>query len=473
MLRFRGLVGLSHNAEQTRRESGLVRVPDGLTVCVAVGSGMEVEDSIANVMPEQVTSGTISLLYVLFQYPMLSQTFVRNEVHGLRALGAAVDVISLEHGDSVHIDRGWAGDFRLLGRPRLRRAILDHIWFALRHPRSYRRYLFAVARLRDYWRLALRRLPTEARRLRSAGRPHACHTHFAWDTASPAAYLSRLLDVPASVTVHANDIYVANVAAVRARLDHFDRVVTVCNFNVGLLNGIGVSTIGAGDVDVVPCGVEVPAQSAGDPAAVGADLVSVGRLVEKKGFDSLIRAMALVRERIPDVRATIVGEGPERDRLTSLIAELGLERNITLAGARSHDVTLELIDGAKVFCLACQRARNGDCDALPVVIREAMARAVPVISTCVAGIPETIDEEVGWLVDPYAPAQLADAVLAALGDDAERVRRGRAGRARVIRRWTVEDQAVGILKVFQRLTGEPGPEGLPSDPTPPVQYARD
>ncbi|HTU84572.1 MAG TPA: glycosyltransferase [Solirubrobacteraceae bacterium] len=433
-------------------------MPDGLAECVAVRSGIGVEDSIAVVMPEQVTSGTISLLYVLFQYPTLSQTFVRNEVHGLRELGATVDVVSIEEGDSAHIDRGWAGDFRFLGRPGLRRATLDHIWFAVRHPRSYRRYLFAVARLREYWRLALQRLPTEARRLRSAGRPHACHTHFAWDTASPAVYLSRLLDVPASVTVHANDIYVANAPVLRTRLEHFDRVVTVCNFNVGLLNGMGVSTIGAGDVDVVPCGVEVPARSTGDGAAMGTDIVSVGRLVEKKGFDSLIRALALVRERLPDLRATIVGEGPERDRLDSLIAELGLQCNVILAGANSHHATLELIERAKVFCLASQPARNGDCDALPVVIREAMARSVPVISTRVAGIPETVDEEVGWLVDPRSPGQLADAIAAALGDDAERVRRGRAGRARVMRRWTVQDQAAGILRVFERPTGEPRSE---------------
>ena len=453
MLRFGGLVGLSHSVEQTGREKApRCWVPDRLAARVAVGSGMEVEDSIAKAMSKQVTSGTIPLLYVLFQYPMLSQTFVRNEVHGLRELGATVDVVSIERGDSVHIDADWAGDFRLLGRPRLRRAILDHIWFAVRHPRSYRRYLFAVARLRDYWRLALQRLPTEARRLRSACRPHVCHTHFAWDTASPAAYLSRLLDVPASVTVHANDIYVANQRALCTRLDHFDRVVTVCNFNVGLLSGMGVSSIGDGDVEVVPCGVDVPDGSTPDPASPRPEIVSVGRLVDKKGFDSLIRAIALVREQLPHVGAMIVGEGPERPVLNELIAELGLEDNVTLVGAKSHGATLELIERAKVFCLASQRARDGDCDALPVVIREAMVRGVPVISTRVAGIPETIDEEVGWLVDPRSPAQLAHAITSALCDDEERVRRGLAARARVLRQWTVEDQATGILRVFHQLS---------------------
>lgn len=395
------------------------------------------------------------MLYVLFQYPVLSQTFVRNEVQGLRELGATVDVLSVERGDTAHVDGDWAGQFRLLGRPRLSRAILDHIWLGIRRPRSYGRYLIAVARLRDHWRLALTRLPTEARRLLSGRAPEACHTHFAWDTAVPAVYLSRLLNIPVSVTAHANDLYVADERALRARLERFDRVVTVCNFNIGLLNGMGVSSVGDGGVAMVPCGVAVPAADGQDHANRGPDVVSVGRLIEKKGFDCLIRAVALVRDRLPNVQTMIVGEGPERPALTRLIAQLGLEDNVTLAGAKSHQETLELIETAKVFCLACRRDSNGDCDALPVVIREAMARAVAVVSTRVAGIPETIDEEVGWLVDPNAPAQLADAVMAALRDEDERGGRGRAGRARVLQRWTIQDQAAGILRVFERLTDAP------------------
>ena len=405
-------------------------------------------------MSDQVTGGTISLLYVLFQYPMLSQTFVRNEVHGLRELGATVDVLSVEPGHGVHIDADWAGQFRLLGRPRLSRAIRDHSWFAIRRPRSYGRYLLAVARLRDQWRLALKRLPTEARRLCSGRTPQACHTHFAWDTATPAVYLSRLLNIPASVTVHANDIYVADQRSLRARLEHFDRVVTVCNFNIGLLNGMGVSSIGDGGVEMVPCGWRSRLGTPGVQRRPRVPRSSRSDAWSKKGFDCLIRALAPVRERFPNIQAVIVGDGPERAALTRLIADLELENNVTLAGARSHQATLELIETAKLFCLACRRDRRGDCDALPVVIREAMARAVPVVCTRVAGIPETIDEEVGWLVDPDAPAQLAGALTAALGDEDELVRRGRAGRARVLRRWTIEDQAAGILRVFERLGAE-------------------
>jgi glycosyltransferase involved in cell wall biosynthesis len=306
--------------------------------------------------------------------------------------------------------------------------------------------------LRDHWRLALQRLPTEARRLRHRDDPGGCHTHFAWPAASVAAYLARLLGVKASITVHANDIYVGNVRRLRARLNLFDRVVTVCNFNVGLLSGLGVTSIGAGDVDVVPCGVEVPAEVA-TSAAPQVDLISVARLIEKKGFDTLVRAIAIVRTRVPDVTVTIVGDGPERDSLEELVASLGLGRNVTLIGALNHDAALELMTGAKLFCLASRRAGDGDCDAVPVVIREAMARGLPVISTRIAGIPETVDGDVGWLVDPGSPEQLAEAITTALLDERQRGQRGRAGRARVLAHWTVEAQANEILAAFNRRDG--------------------
>lgn len=388
-----------------------------------------------------------ALLYVLYRYPQLSQTFVTNEVHGLRRLGADVDVIALEGSDHHDVDPELAGSSRSLARPSLPRALRDHIWFAVRHPRAYGRYLSAVAALRDHVRLALLRLPTEARRLRAGGGPASCHTHFAWSTASIAAYLAKLVGAQGSITLHAKDIYTADRRHLAAQLGRFDRIVTVCGYNARILQGLAPRA--AEPVTIVPCGVEVPEEVPGQTTD-GPDLMSVGRLVEKKGFDTLLRAVALAREKLPSMQVTILGEGPEQAALQTLIAELGLGANVTLAGAVEHPRTLQLIGSSKVFCLAAQRAADGDCDALPVVLREAMARAVPVISTAVAGIPETIDEEVGWLVAPRSPERLADAIVAALGDEAERLRRGAAGRQRVRALWTVDAQVNGMLQVFGR-----------------------
>jgi colanic acid/amylovoran biosynthesis glycosyltransferase len=396
------------------------------------------------------TTKSFRALYVLYRYPQLSQTFVTNEICCLRQMGADVDVISIEHGDPRHVKAEWAGQSRSLERPAIHRAIRDHLWFAARHWPGYRDYLRAVARLRDHWRLALVQLPTEARRLLSEDPPEWCHTHFAWSTASIAVYLARLQNVPASITLHAKDIYVADRRHLGAQLAHFDRIVTVCNYNVGFINGLGMITSRASDVEVVPCGVAVPDDAHPTLAQQAIDVISVGRLVEKKGFDTLIRAMALVRGGRPNLSVVIVGEGPERPALEVLISELGLEQNVTLAGEMIHEDTLDLMSRSKVFCLAAQRARDGDCDALPVVLREAMARAIAVVSTRIAGIPETVDEEVGWLVKPRSPQELANAIASALADDSERIMRGRAGRDRVLKRWTIEAQTAGMLGIFGR-----------------------
>ena len=339
-----------------------------------------------------------------------------------------------------------AGPSRSLRRPSVVRALLDHLWFALRFWRQYLAFLRAVLRLRHHWRLALLRLPSEARRLKAGSAPRFCHTHFAWSTASVALYLARLLDAQASITVHAKDIYAARRPELRHQLRSFDRVVTVCNYNVGYLAALDITGDNHG-IAVVPCGVNVPEP---DPTQEDAtvDVVSVGRLVEKKGFDTLIRAISVVRATFPGVRLRIIGEGPEREALERLIEALGVEHNVVLAGAMEHDVALAEIASAKVFCLAAQKGADGDSDALPVVLREAMARGVPVISTRVAGIPETIDRHVGWLVDPRSPQDLALAIQSALADPDERSRRGLAGRERVRARWTVDAQVAGMLAVF-------------------------
>ena len=245
-------------------------------------------------------------LYLLWQYPTLSQTFVRNEVQGLRSHGVDVDVVTVEGGQSENIDPGWGGEHRALARPPLARALRDHAWFAVRHPAQYRDFVKAVVRVRDYWRTAIQRLPTEARRLRETGGQAGCHTHFAWPHASLTVYLARLLGTRASVTVHANDIYVGNRSRLRARLAQFDRVVTVCSFNVGVLSGYGITAIGSGEIDIVPCGVSVPPRPQ-DGTSRTLDVISVARLIEKKGVETMIRAMASVRRRLPDARLVIVG----------------------------------------------------------------------------------------------------------------------------------------------------------------------
>lgn len=398
-----------------------------------------------------------SVVYLLRDYPSLSQTFVRNEIIALRAGGDAVEVVALRASDPVHIPVGWGGPHRVAQRQERARGYRDSLWWLLMHPLRFLRLwqLVRACAQQERW-TALYLVPTLARQLR--GRPYAaCHTHFAFENAYPALYLAALLGCPSSITVHASDIY-RDVPATVGLLKNFDTVVTVCRFNVDLLVSHGLP---ASRLRVVPCGVDLPAgppRSAvpgrrvaavpGSVPAVGPLLVSVGRLVPKKGFGVLLRALPAVLAEVPDARLQIIGSGPQEPVLRDLLAELGLAAAVDLLGARPHADALAAIEEADVFVLACAVPPDGDSDALPVVLREAMARARPVVTTAVAGIPETIDEASGWVVPAADPAALSGALVQALTDPAAAAARGRAARERVAAQYTLARSAAELRAVF-------------------------
>ena len=388
-------------------------------------------------------NGPPALVYLLRDYPQLSQTFVRNEVAGLRDLGHDVTVVSLRETDTTHVDPGWAGPSSPWPALAAGRPGRDLAWWLLRHPGRTLRML-GVARslgLADHRRMASIEVPAVARRL-AGRRIAAVHTHFAWKQLEHVVLLGVLLGARSSVTTHARDIYLPAPEAVRASA-HVDAMVTVCRYNIGRLVDSGLHR---DEVTVVPCGVDLPAEIPAPPDA--ARIVSVGRLVEKKGFTVLVEAMAAVVREVPHAQLHVVGDGPQRTMLEQRVADLGLDGAVRFVGARPHEEVLDAIEGADVFALACQVDAEGDSDAMPVVLREAMARARPVVTTAVAGIPESVDAEVGWLVPPGDAGALAVALVEALVDSGAATARGVAGRRRVEQRWTVGHTAVAMSAFF-------------------------
>ena len=370
------------------------------------------------------------VVYALTKYHQLSQTFVDLEIEGLRRLGATVHVVSVERG---HVERD--GTRYLDSAPSDPAA---HLWWLLRHPVAYLRFLAVALRLRremgsapelvPFWRL-----PGVARTLRGVTN---VHSHFGWSGATTAMLLAKLLGVPWSMTLHAKDIF-AKRRNLRAKLDDADLVVTVCDYN---RRWIDQRHPPRRPIEVLTCGVEVaPVRS----SAGGADVVAVARLIPKKGIDTLVAAMAL----LPDHTAEVVGDGPE---LEALKASAG--PNVTFPGAMEHGDALERIAAGRVFCLPCRIAPDGDRDAMPTVIVEAMMRGVPVVSTNVVGIPEMVDDEVGRLVEPDDVEGLAAALREVLGDGALARRLGEAGARRARERFTVEGQTRRLLGHFEALT---------------------
>jgi glycosyltransferase involved in cell wall biosynthesis len=194
-------------------------------------------------------------------------------------------------------------------------------------------------------------------------------------------------------------------------------------------------------------------------------LLSVGRLVEKKGFETLIRACGLLRDQGVRFRCLIYGEGPQRGALEALVRELGLENEVQLPGSILQDDLIEIYRQASLFALPCQVLDNGDRDGLPNVLVEAMAMEVPVVSTEVSGVPELVKHGVnGFLVPPRAPQPLAECIASLLRDPALRRRFAQAGRRRVLDEFSLQRNTQRVLALFQQTMGLRPVGTRPSEP---------
>ncbi|GKQ43360.1 colanic acid biosynthesis glycosyltransferase WcaL [Companilactobacillus sp. RD055328] len=129
-------------------------------------------------------------------------------------------------------------------------------------------------------------------------------------------------------------------------------------------------------------------------------LLSVGRLVEKKGFNNTIKIVRWLVDLGIDVQLNIVGSGPLEEELKQQIADESLEERVTLLGSRTQREVLRHLYTSDFFIMMSQTSANGDTEGIPVVLMEAMATGIPVLATRHSGIPELIDDnENGWLVD--------------------------------------------------------------------------
>ncbi len=360
-------------------------------------------------------------------FPVLSETFVQDEIEAFAGWGFRNLVVSLRPcpmgldsqqeqrlmGGRTRAELGieeifypWKCPIAAFGAVRRRplrafSTLASLLAAGMRHPGELARMVATVERIFE-----------AASDLHGKGVVH-CHAHFAHYPATLAWGCARLLGCGFTWNAHSYDLFHYRAHLPR-KLCEAARVFPVSNQNEAFLREMAASLDSDPDkIEVIRCGIalgEFPWRGARIPRNPFR-IVGVGRLVDTKGFDTLVEAAGLLNQAgALDVQVEIIGEGPERDNLETLARRLGLAERVRIVGALPRGETRERVAEADLFALPCRPGANG-LDGIPVVLMEAMALGTPVVSTRFAAIPELVEDQVsGLLVAPGDSRALAGAM---------------------------------------------------------------
>ena len=409
-----------------------------------------------------MTKSAPALVVVVKGWPRLSETFIAQELAALEAKGLKFDIWSLRRPydtkthplhDQVTGAVHYLPEYLYEEPLRVLRA-----WWRARRLPGYKE----AARL--YWRDLARDLSrNRVRRFGQAcvmatelpGETQAIYAHFLHTPASVTRYTSVMRNLPWSFSAHARDIWT-----------NFD-----WDLAEKLQPGTGSAAWGAtctalaanhlqtiagdpGKVDLVYHGLDLtrfpdppdkPLRAANAPF----HMLSVGRLVEKKGFDRLIEAFALLPPEL-DWHWMHIGGGALKTEMRKLAEANGVADRITWKGACDQPEVIEAMRAADLFVLPSRVASDGDRDGLPNVLMEAASQRLPMLSTRVSSIPEFIDSGTHGLLSDDAPAALAEAITTVAADPATAADWARAAEARLRAEFSMHP---GIAQLEKRLRG--------------------
>jgi colanic acid/amylovoran biosynthesis glycosyltransferase len=406
------------------------------------------------------------LAYIIGTYPGLTTTFIDQEIRILRDWGLNLKPVSIRRPPaSLPLSpeqRELQQETIYLLPLNWPRFLASHLFFMLRRPLIYfKTIIYLLGRphpsLVDRFKTILHfgEGVYAAFILRHEPSCHV-HAHFVDRASTVALIVGRLLDLPYSVTAHANDIYKVKVLLCE-KLREASFVVTVSEFNKSYLLDV-CSGLNPAKIHVLHPWVDMsrfqPLLTR--PVHPKLQILSVGRLVEKKGHSYLIEACHLLVEKAIDFECRIIGDGPLKAELETQIERLKLKERVFLLGAQPHSEVIAHLNWCDIFVLACVVAKDGDRDGMPVSLAEAMAMAVPVASCDLPGIDELVRPGTGLLVPPRDSHLLAEALqsIHALSPS-DRTDMGVRGRA-------VVDADFSLLKGTRRLMALFQDESVPN-----------
>jgi len=399
------------------------------------------------------------IIFILKGYPRLSETFIAQEIRALEQRGIKIRIVSLRfptdkdvHPVHREIMAPVAYLPEYLYQEPLR--VLRGWWRARRLPGYAAAFRQWIADLRrDFTTNRGRRFGQACVLAAELGpdTPKRLHAHFIHTPASVGYYTHLMTGIPWSCSAHAKDIWITPDWEKREKLASMDWLVTCTETGHRVLAALAprpekTALVYHGlDFTRFP---EPPLRAARTEGPF--TLLSVGRLVPKKGYAGLIEALGKLPQDL-DWQFRHIGGGPLKDALQAEAQRLGIAARISWLGAKPQETVLEEYRGADLFILNSRIAEDGDRDGLPNVLMEAQSQRLAVIATNLAGIPElVIDGATGALVPPDDATALGQAIELLLRDTPSRERMAEAGFARVRGLFSMDRGIADLERRFRR-----------------------
>jgi glycosyltransferase involved in cell wall biosynthesis len=401
---------------------------------------------------------------ILKGYPRISETFISNEILLLEKLGFPIHLFSMrrprENFTHQSVNQIQAAvDYlpETLLRP-LPRLLYQNCRLAARRPGIYARALkIAFQRfLRTRKSATLKHLFQAGylvqRLMPDRGIIHL-HAHFAHSPASVAMFASILSGRPFSFTAHAKDIYTSDPSQLKEKAALAKFVITCTEYNRRYL--MALCDGAPGEIHRIYHGIDTGLFSLSPQGSSKSEppyrILTVARLIAKKGLPTVYRALKVLKDQGIVFKHTLIGDGEDRQKILSIIKELGLTAHTRCLGTQPHEVVRDYYKRAHLFVLGCEVAPNGDRDGIPNVLFESMAMGVPVVATNLSAIPELVEtEKTGLLVDPGFPEKMAEAMLRLLTDTDLRTRIIPAARQRVVHDFDNQPLIRDLAAVYRR-----------------------
>ena len=357
------------------------------------------------------------VLYITTSFTALSSTFITREISDLRKLGLKIFLLATKPTKSKPATEPEAdlNGCRFIYPAPLFPVIGGIVQVIFRSPTRFVKCLQLIIisnkdtflkKLKLFYQLLV--VCRHAEWIRREDIDHI-HAHFATTPTTFAMFLATLTGKTFSFTDHGSGLFHEQIGLV-PKFREAAGISAISEFNVGFYPDISATIP---PVRIVRCGLDpeqfgfIPRKHSKDPLRI----LTVSRVVPKKGFSFLLDSLAELDKRGISWEATLVGDGPILDDLKNQAEILGL-KNLKFTGAMQQDKIRDLMMQADVLPLPCVVAPDGDMDGIPVTLMEAMACGCPVISTRLSGIPElVINEKSGLLIEPEDVTALTKALI--------------------------------------------------------------